>query len=334
MSCSRVIITIVVVLGALWNLQSQTLPHTFDNGVTLKKCEMERCYEIFPTVPRRNLIVLDMPEFGTYYGYYKSMKDEASNVSYTCSDFVSWDVFPTRDQAMVRGYVDSYFGDIPVIYGVPGFVWDTIKEADLIGTWTEIEPYSFSWYGMDKDNGVSVISQHTFSFYSGGICKESYSGFLEGCAIQRVGDTYHRRSHSWYRSVKGGYYFKVTSDISNNYKFSYDSPTLMKMECTYSDGVKIDVNPIIDKYEYEESYRDMAIQQIRSDLASNDDVKKAETNHKNWLVGKHYPKRKGDITRFNIYKLSDDVIVLYPLEANHNTEMDYEYYIILKRTNE
>lgn len=325
---------LLIIISSFYEVYSQRLPHTFENGVTLKRCEMERCYEIFPTVPRRNLIELEMPELGTYYGYYKSMQDPQSNISYTLEDFLTWDEFPTRGVGLVRGYIDSSWGDIPVILGVPYFYWDTIKATDLLDSWTEIEPYSFSWYGMDEDRGVSTITKHVYSFTNGNVCKESYNGLLEGCATQRVGDSYNRHSHSWSRTVKGGYYFNVLSNCSNTFHFTFETPTIVSMKCTSSSDVIMDVQPVINENEYEQSYRKQAIQQIKNDLASNADVKKAKKNHRNWLIKKQYPKSKGNTTRYQIYKLSDDYIVLFPLVENHNPSMDYVYYIILQRIKE
>lgn len=329
---SRIWLTLVfVVICSIVELQAQRLPHTFKNGVTLKRCEMERCYEIFPTVPRRNLIELEMPGFGTYYGFYKSMEDEKSNISYSCMDFLNWEEFPTQGMECVRGYVDSYYGDIPVILGVPSLLWDTVRITDIIGSWTEIEPYSFNWYGIDENHLVSIISEHVFTFYNGNVCRESYKGYLEGCAEQRVGDSYNRHSHSWHRTVKGGYYFKLFSNGSNTLHFSFETPTTIIMKCTSSTEVAMDVQPVINKNEYEESYREQAIKQIKNDLTSNEDVKKAKKNHKKWLLNKQYPKSKGNPTRYTIFKLSDDYIVLYPMVEDHNPSIDYEYYIILQR---
>ncbi len=323
-----------IIISSYYDVYSQGLPHTFGNGVTLKRCEMERCYEIFPTVPRRNLIELDMPEFGTYYGYYKSMKDPKSNISYTLEDFLTWDEFPTRGSGLVRGYVDSFLGDIPVILGVPSFSWDTIKATELMGSWTEIEPYSFNWFGMDENNGVSTITEHVYAFSNGNVCKESYKGCLEGCAVQRVGDSYNRHSHSWSRTVKGGYYFQVLSNCTNIFRFTFETPTTVSMKCTSSSDVVMNVQPVINENEYEQSYRKQAIQQIKNDLASNADVKKSKKNHRNWLEKKQYPKFQGDSIKYKIYKLSEDFIVLYPLVEKHNPSMDYEYYIILQRIKE
>ena len=176
---NRIRLTLLfIIICSFAELQAQRLPHEFKNGLTLLRCEMERCYQIFPTVPRRNVIELGMPGLGVYCGYYKCMEDEKANISYSASDFVKWDEFPTEGAEYVRGIViyDEDNNSFPVMLGVPGPIWDTIELQDLTGSWTEIEPYSLRWFGIDENYIVSKLTEHTYTFSNGKVCKESYKG--------------------------------------------------------------------------------------------------------------------------------------------------------------